>query len=215
MTENEIKESVYRIMYSVGAGSLAPMEYNLYSQQSENELFENEYKQFEETNQISDILNAFKTEVIYFGNTNGEHTYPVGYRHSIAFMEISPTTGKDIRAIKEVPQDKFTILANTELIPIEENPILKRNKAISFKVLPVSTRLRMEYFKIPTYAHWGYTMVNGRPVYDPATTVESSFPEFAHVEIIRRILAKAGVQLEKDVVQQYAMQQSVDNSSKP
>ncbi len=215
MTENQIKESVYRIMYSVGAGSLAPLEYNLYSEQSENELFEQEYKQFEETNQISDILNKFKLETVYFGNTNGEHTYPSNYRHSIAFIEISPTTGKDIRAIKEVPQDKFTILANTELIPIEENPILKRNKATAFTILPVSTRLRMEYFKIPTYAHWGYTIVDGRPVYDPATTIESEFPEFAHVEIIRRILAKAGVQLEKEVIQEYTMQQSVDNSSKP
>jgi hypothetical protein len=214
MTINEIKDAVYKIMYSIGAGSLAPNEFNSYSKQSENELFEHEYKQFEETNQISDILNAFKSEQIYLGAT-ADRAYPSDYRHSIAFIEISPITGKDIRAIKETPQDKFTILANSDLIPIEECPIIKRNKPTSFSVLPITTRIRLEYFKIPIYAVWGFTLVDNRPVYNPSASTQSSFPEFAHVEIIRRILAKAGAQLQKDEILQYAQMQSQDVSTKP
>lgn len=214
MTVNQMYEAVYRIMYSIGAGSLAPTEYNSYSMQGENELFEEQYKKFEETNQISDILNAFKAFEVYL-TPSVDRDYPSDYRHSIAFIELSPITGQGIRPITEVAQDKFTIRANSELIPIAENPIMKRDKPTSFSVLPITTRVKLEYFKIPTYAVWGFTIVDGRPVYDPLTSIQSSFPEFAHVEIIRRILAKAGVELEKEQIIEYASRESQSVSNKP
>jgi hypothetical protein len=61
----------------------------------------------------------------------------------------------------------------------------------------------LDYLRLPVASKWGFTFVNGRPVYDAATSVNSEFGEDCANELIVRTLALFGVNLKADDLTQY------------
>ena len=192
MTVNEIKELVYRVSNTVMAGNISPEDFNLFLQRAENNLFEELYSNYEKTRLISDDLTAFKTVKTYMPVVSGAYSYPDDYRHATSFVRYDNTNNET--TIEEVPQDKKTERINSTVIPLADYPIVVHETADGFTAYPKSTWVRMYYLKIPVYAYWGYEIVSGRPVYDPLTSVQSSFPESLHPEIARKILQYVGIE---------------------
>lgn len=192
MTVDEIKQLVYRVANSVMAGNISPEDFNLFLQRAENNLFEELYSNYEKTRMISDDLTAFKTVKTYMPVVSGAYSYPDDYRHATSFVKYGNTNIES--TIEEVQQDKKTGRINSKVIPIDKYPIVVHETAGGFTVYPKTTWVRMYYLKIPVYAYWGYEIISGRPVYDPLTSVQSSFPESLHPEIARRILQYVGIE---------------------
>lgn len=73
-------------------------------------------------------------------------------------------------------------------------------------------RVQFTYLSKPQVPFWGYTVVNGRPVYDPNTSVDFGFPEECLNEVVSRIVALWGISIREQQVQQYAQTQIAINS---
>lgn len=195
MTIDEIKQLVYRVTNFQMAGQMSPEDFNLYCKRAENLLFEELYSAYEATRLISDGLSAFKTELTYMPVASGQYAYPSDYRHATGFVSLKDS--EPDKVLEEVPIDKMIYRVLSVILPIEEYPIIVHSASNGFKVYPKNTWVRMYYLKIPTYSKWAYTVVSGRPVYDPTLSIQSSFPESFHIEIAKKILFEAGVQVSR------------------
>ncbi len=57
------------------------------------------------------------------------------------------------------------------------------------------TTADISYLRLPNKAKWNYTVVGGRPVYDPTGSVEIDLKESTHNNLLMRTLILAGMQL--------------------
>ncbi len=64
------------------------------------------------------------------------------------------------------------------------------------KVYPSTLNVAyLSYWRLPVYGVWNYTTVNGRPVYDPATSVNSEFNNKDSNEIVARCATLLGINI--------------------
>lgn len=69
-----------------------------------------------------------------------------------------------------------TVLSSTLLYPDEKHPKLEERDGY-FQVYPNTiNQVQFDYYRLPNTPVWNYTIVNGRPVYDPLTSVDFDFP---------------------------------------
>lgn len=116
-----------------------------------------------------------------------------------------PEYKKFLGEIKLVQEDKWTNRVNS--------PILKTAIycpfADGFKLyFPIGTvtNIRIEYLEAPKRPHWGYTLVNDVPVYDPATSVNVAFNETLITEIVARMVKEYGLNVDDSMDIQFANQ---------
>lgn len=107
--------------------------------------------------------------------------------------------------IKYVMQDRLYSYINSDIDPIATNPIyLIEDKGFRFYPITIASA-RLMYVKNPTKIYWGYTTdINGRPVYNPATSIQPLWGRLDILEIIARILKLVGISLQIGQVEQYA-----------
>lgn len=110
--------------------------------------------------------------------------------------------------IKEVIQldsgTKGWVLDSSLLQPTLEYPYFEFvNNTI--KLYPNTVNVAyLSYWKIPTYGVWGYTVVNGRPVYDPLTSINSEFNDKDSNEIVARCAKLLGINIKDGELIQFA-----------
>jgi hypothetical protein len=82
-----------------------------------------------------------------------------------------------------------------------------RDETIQFYPTNLGTAL-LSYLRFPQTPVWGYTMVSGRPVYDPATSVNIEFNPQELPAIAMKMLSLLGINLREQELQGYAQLQS-------
>ena len=74
--------------------------------------------------------------------------------------------------------------------------------------------IELDYFKTPPAPVWGYTTVNNRPVYDPATSTNFIWDSFALNEVAAAYLALIGVNLKDNELAAFAQMYKQETNSK-
>ena len=106
--------------------------------------------------------------------------------------------------VREVEQDKMWAYYNSVIDPVATNPIYMLLDT-GFQFYPEDiTNARLSYVSQPPQIVWGYTIVSGRPVYDPANSTDPVWADVTLMDIISRALVMVGVNLQSPVVMQYA-----------
>lgn len=134
-------------------------------------------------------------------NSAGYTPYPGDYLQVDAML-----TYGDYKRIRAVQQDSLYSYVNSVIDPIAENPVyILQDKGFNFYPENI-TNAKLSYVRNPPDMVWGYTLnVNGIPVYNPATSVQPLWDDASMLDIIVRCLAIIGVNLQTNVLEQYAM----------
>lgn len=110
-----------------------------------------------------------------------------------------------VKRIRYADNDKLDAYYNSVIDPIATNPIYLIED-INFQFYPISVwKAKLRYVRDPSDIHWGFTEnINGKAVYDPATSVDPIFDNMVIMEIIVRALRLVGINLQVAAVIQYA-----------
>ena len=106
--------------------------------------------------------------------------------------------------IRFVAQPRLDSFVNSTIDPVAQNPVyLLRHEGFQFYPNNIGLA-RMSYVRKPPSIVWGYTLVNGVPVWNPATSQDPVFGVTDMMNIICRALRMVGVNLDVNTVSQYA-----------
>ncbi len=144
------------------------------------------------------------TPIIYgydlFIDNTGFSPYPGDYMQADAMWSV-PYYGR----VRSVQQDALYSVKNSRIDPVATNPIylIEDN---GFRFYPTDlAAARLSYVRIPPVAYWAFTEdVNGIPVYDPALSVDPVWDDASMLDIIVRVMALVGVNLQLGAISQYA-----------
>ncbi len=107
--------------------------------------------------------------------------------------------------IRYVPQDKFYSVYNSRIDPYISNPFYLVED-LGFRLYPQSiSHTHLSYVKDVPAILWAYTLDgNGIPVYDPTHSIDPVWADLDMLEVISRALRLVGVNLQANVISQYA-----------
>jgi hypothetical protein len=182
------------------AGSLAPSEWNTFAAMAVQRFYNDCLNEFEKTQNITDLLSPFKTQV-YGQPLTGIFDKPVDY---MRFSSISVTRGKYQQQEKIVmcTDGQWAEASRSTIVPPERRPIANEQND-HFRFLPADLKIYLTYLKKPTYPVYGFTRSDGVPVYNPLTSTDTEFTELALPDLVHRICLYAGFNLERNDVMQY------------
>jgi hypothetical protein len=204
-------------------GYLTPSEFNLtinQAQVSYQDYLLGEFQQYQygrpqarinysQNENIRQRLSPLITSATLSINGSGESAYPADYVQADTMI----TTA--FNRVRFVQQDALYSYYNSQIDPIATNPIYLLEPT-GFQFYPVTLGSAiLTYVKDAPEIIWGYTLVSGRPVYNPTAYNPSTQPTGSQqpvwdnvdlLEIIARALKLIGLNLQDGQVQQYANQ---------
>lgn len=132
-------------------------------------------------------------------DVTGLATYPSDYQQADAMYTSS------MNRVRYVQQDKLYSVLNSVIDPVANNPIYLINSA-GFQFYPITLgNSKLSYVKTPPTIVWASTPdANGRPIYDPGTSVDPLWYDLDFFEVIARALKLIGVNLQSAAVAQLA-----------
>lgn len=110
-----------------------------------------------------------------------------------------------VKRVRFSEQNQLDSFYNSVIDPIASNPIYLV-KDTGFQFYPTSQwQARLSYVREPPRVEWAYTEdVHGRPVYDPVHSIDPVFDDLTVLEIIVRVLALVGLNLQVAAVIGYS-----------
>ncbi len=127
------------------------------------------------------------------------------------------------------PVDNHTF-ANAKLTglakPTVTNPIVAKS-GTDFLISPAPASAKLAYYKVPQSVSavtgvpslnpptWGYTIVNGREIYNPTTSFDFEFSEMAEIPLMLRMLEYIGINLRDEILTQYGRLDKNEKLQKP
>lgn len=133
-------------------------------------------------------------------DSSGFSPYPGDYLNTDTMWSIY-----GLNRIRYAAQEKLWSIYGSVIDPISTNPIYLIED-LGFRFYPQSIGMaKLSYVRNPPNAVWGYVDdANGRPVYSAARSTQLVWDSDSILQIIVRALALVGVNLQLNVVSQYA-----------
>lgn len=194
-------------------GYTTPDEFNLVINQAQTQFMDyllGEFQSYQVGRPISKVqfgnnettrqrLTPFIKSTTLTVDGNGVATYPTNYQQTDTMF--TSTYGR----VKFISQDYLASYLSSRIDPIATNPIYMLNM-YGFKFYPntIGTTI-LNYIETPNQIVWAYTVDgNGLPVYNPSLSIDPRWYDVDMMEIIARALRIIGVNLQSNVVSQYA-----------
>ena len=137
--------------------------------------------------------------ILPVNSSTGISSYPSDYAMTDAMWSVYGYYN-----IRFVSQPRLASFVHSTIDPIQDNPVyLLRHEGFQF-FPPTIGSARMTYVRNPPSIFWAYTMTSSGPVYDPINSQQPVWADFDLNNIIARALRIIGVNLDSQVVSQYA-----------
>ena len=191
-------------------GYITPQEFNLFANQAQEEIFEqyfydlnqaaripgNEYVYADVDDMLEEKLQIFQNEAL-LGPKIPSLVYRI-YRLELSGVNCEILKTKDYNdAISGGPLTKPT--PKRPIANIRKNTLRVSDGVSSNDVANIF------YFTQPKKVRWGYVVVNKKALYDPTYTINFELHQSEESELVYRILAYAGVTLQKPQLTQSAI----------
>jgi hypothetical protein len=139
-------------------------------------------------------------------DVQGLSNYPTDYLQADAMW-----TNTGYKKIRWSDQDRWDSMYNSVIDPVASNPIYMV-KDVGFEFAPITIgTAKLSYVSVPPDIIWAFTLdVNNRRVYDPVNSVDPVWGDTSSLEIIVRMLALIGINLQVAALIQYS--QDIKNS---
>lgn len=217
---NDVHQLVYNLAAKQQAAFPSPQNFNDYANLANMDLF-NYYNDEKDKMllRVKSGMSLFVPPVLApfvlfnqsLSRTGNVLTQPADYIYDLALTS-NPVSGTPVDFHK-ADYDKLSAYLNSTIdAPTNSAPIYVE-LADTFVVYPAAVPVvTLTYLKQPVTVKWGYTLVGGRPVYNPAGSTNF---EFLSTEIYRlsvRILRYMGISIKDDILAQEAAQMEVQAS---
>ena len=195
-------------------GYITPQEFNLFADQAQKEILEqyfydiNQFGRLQGNNtEYSDMigllnekLSILEHQKIAFGGVvNYQSFVPPVYRIGSVIAESSGIE------IEEVSNNEYYYIKSSSLTkPSSTNPVyvIAEN---GLNIYPTDiNKVIVSYIKEPTKPVWGYIVVGDKAIYSSGDTSDFELHSLEESELVYRILAFAGITLEKPQLTQMA-----------
>tara|TARA_R110001583_G_scaffold92025_1_gene234319 strand:+ start:308 stop:988 length:681 start_codon:yes stop_codon:yes gene_type:complete len=215
---DNVYQKVLAIANKEQRGYLTPQEFNLFADQVQMEIFEQYFYDINQFNrapgnntEYADMLDLLEEKIAIFKNIKllyyqspyyqkPRELYRLGTLET-GYGEIEQITHKEYLKIKLSPLAK---------------PTLKRSVFIDmprgYRVYPTFTKnVHCHYIRKPVEAKWGYNIIGGNALYDSTMSEDFQLHASEEQNLITKILALAGITLNKPGLVQIAENSDVKN----
>lgn len=177
---NECKQLLeYRATKAGFNGNLSPKDFNTIFNSAEQRYFNQLYKRYGANQDVDDSIIRFKSDPTPITLVSGRWTKPSTVLHIDA---LTTTAGYPITRVNDDRLGGY--LTSSYDAPTAVTPIYTEYNLFA-QIYPINLTTAVAVFLaelIPSV--WGYTVVSGRPVYNPATSTQPQWSEADLDEII-------------------------------
>ena len=122
------------------------------------------------------------------------------------YLQADSLLTSTLQRVRYTQQDSLYSYYNGTIDPVATNPIyMITSTGFQFYPITIGT-VTLNYIKEAPSIVWAYTTVNGRAVYNSASSVQPVWADVDLLEIIARALKIIGLNLQDGQLQQYANQ---------
>ena len=207
--------------------TISPTQFNLIINRAQLSVFMDRYgnpheyrpgspvpaKAYAITQKILDDLRVFQESANLILSLQGRASYPTDYVHLISLKYLTQKNGSPLHVpIEVVDQDKEGYRLGSEIVgPTKQYPfaVLKNTY---FQIYPALVNVELNYLRYPREAFWGSTVVNGRFVFDPATSINLEWEDVVINDIVSQALKSIGISIKDGDILNFAQQQSAEGS---
>lgn len=197
-------------------GTVSPSQFGLLANRAQMVKFEADRNVFISTGELTKYLTFFLKNIVKQVPLSGNLPYPSDWLHTVSIRSyyVRPA-GKSVEV--EVVESKDKSWGEIQISSLLK-PTLRFPKYLEFaeeyRFLPKNINTVMiDYLKVPVAPVWGFTTVNGRTVYDPATSVNFEFDDFSTNAIAAEYLKLIGINLQMPELNAFAEKFKVDSSA--
>jgi len=213
-------------------GYITPQEFNLFADQAQMEIFEQYFYDINQWNRRhgnstghSDILTNLEEKVSLFerydqvadvhndyGDINMTTGFPNLYR--LEMVSVDYETNPRFVIAEEIQLNELTTYGTSPLAKwSKKRPVYVRysfSATKNLKVYPYPDpdggidRVLLSYIQTPATPNWGYVVVNDKALYNSTTSQDFELHLSEESELVYRILAFAGIAIEKPQLTQVA-----------
>ena len=180
------------------SGKITPANFNLAIQRAGMQFFLNEIKKWQDSQVVTDAISPFIDVQILNISSNGQVPYPTFYVDTIAVRHLyyKPNGSAIEVPVVEVNNSAIGEVSQSEIVaPTKRYPnISYYTNYMQFLPKDIGNAI-YEYFRLPIDPIWNFTVVNNRPVYNPATSVQLEFRDKDHNEIVMITAGYLGLNL--------------------
>ena len=209
MTVDEIKRFFDYLGNKVQSGTLQVSAFNLAMQRANMEFFNKVYADFQATQKITDDLLPFLKPLKTIVPSTGIFTYPSDYVHlsAIGAYYVPPDGGEAYMVpIDNVKNSEWNDRQSSQLVkPTLRFPAMTQyDTYMEFLPRNQSFFIQFDYIRQPVNPVWAYTIVNNRPVYDAANSVQLEVGDDNHNEIVMMMASFLGMNIRENDLIQYS-----------
>ena len=228
---NTVYQRVLTIANKEQRGYITPQEFNILANQAQLDIFEqyfydlNQYHRIESINETiyADTVDILQEKIDHFekfrsavdmSNGNGVGILPDYYRMGVLYYK----KANRYYEIENVEQNEHHIYLGSPLTePTFTRPIYvrfstagdnqqNRERRIQIYPITITANVHCNYIARPTTVRWGYTMVQDKPLYNPAASYTTHFElhQSEETDLVFKICALAGI-----VIKDAALYQSL------
>ena len=217
-----VYQRVLAILNKEQRGYLPPMEFNLFANQAQMDLFEQYFYDINQFGRMhgndteySDMLNILNEKINIFEKNavmtwNGTHwiqptdLYRIG---SLLYNNIE---------VERINANEYRYIAASPLAkPTNDRPIFVANSS-GYKVYGdneiQTTGVSCNYIKVPAVVEWAYNTVSGRAIYNAANSTNFELHASEETELVFKILQLAGLSIKELQVYQIGNQMEGQNT---
>ncbi len=192
--------------------TITPLQRNVALHRAQMIPFEQDRLVFLKTGESSDYLDWFLKTVIAQPNAlTGFLPYPNDYQHTAGVR--SYYNGRE-QKVDLVTNNAWGEVQQSELLTPTLNFPKYTEFAGEYRFLPRNIgTVMVDYWKLPQKPVWGYTIVNNVAVYNPATSVDFEFGDFAVERVSACYISIIAENIRDNQLAQFAQAQKQQNNS--
>jgi len=187
-------------------GYITPQQFNLFADQAQKEIFEQYFYDLNQLSRVpgrseeySDLVHNLNEKVAVFEKSDGTGL-------TLANVYRLGTVMSNGKEVEEVQQNELLYMNQSPLTaPSSNRRVYVRTGATTIVVYPSGGATSYTYVRSPSKPSWGYVVVNERAMYDSGNTINFDLHLSEESELVYRILAFAGIAMQKPNLTQAAI----------
>jgi len=191
-------------------------EFNDLCNRAQMQLYEFDFRIYRETEKVSEYLKTFFKNKIDTVPSDGVYQSPSDLQHVASIRKYYiRDNGKGFNVA--VGEKKNVSWSDVQSPGLHE-ATLRFPKYEEFgsllKFMPRNIGIiEIDYFKVPVKPVWNFTVVSGRPVYNPTGSVDFEWGEFSFNQVAANFLSLIGCNLKDRELSQFAEMYKQQNTS--
>ena len=224
---DRVHQKVLALANKEQRGYITPQEFNLFSSQAQQELFENYFydlkmARLKPTNntEASDEIEIINEKLSIHKIVNQSMTVASGiHTYSNSAYKLTNVQFGSFVDIHEVDNQELRLMLRNDLTnPVSDRPVYNRVGPNQIQIYPTSTystssNIKYGYFKKPESPTWGYVVVSGKALYNPNQSIDFDIHESEENNLVMRILELSGITLADPNLIQIAMRDKANTKA--